>query len=461
MKINYKIKIISCLFILILLFSFSTNGCIKPNKNINNQHIRDENKIEIIDLGKDLTKEYVSPFDNKEKGYFISQGTVLENDIMYISGNSENTKIHFEGVLALNIIDNKILWKTTIKDGVFHGYLIKYNDYLYVTSDKYLTCLNKNTGKQLFKKEIECSPNLIPAVNNNILYVGGRIPPKFTSLYALNPDTGEEMYSIETGGHFEYTPTFHDNMAFYNTLGGSIFAIRYAEDYATRYHFESLWGREGQNAQDSLVGSPVYWNGNIYSQYHPAAYWIVSDRYLICYDVLTGKEKWKLLLAHYSDVPLNNTSPYEYLVKLKYKNTEYDVYYQQPFLHKDQLYLVTDKGFLVIDPPKGRIKKVINIDHEFLYNTDFLDINENIAYWWYSTAEEHNMIYLFDLNREMIDMVIKTPIDYKLSIRSVLFKDNYIYVLSNGGIIFIVDRILRKNINTFRINGDLNIDKIE
>lgn len=451
--------------ILILSLSLNSTGCTKTktNNNTDNPNIENkESKVEtkVIDLGENLAEKYVSPYNDEEKGYFSIEGSVLENDIMYMSGTCRGTKVDFEGVMALNLKDNKIIWKTMIKEGVSSGSLTKYNDYLYVTSDKYFTCLNKNNGKIIFKEEIECD-YVKPVVNNNILYIWGRIPPKFDSLYALNPDTGEELCSLEVRGHFDWSPTFFNNMIFFNTTEGSTFAIRVIEDTSSNYHFEILWSRIGENDQDPLVGSPVYWNENVYSQYHPAPYFIVNDRYLICYDALRGNEKWKLLLAHYVVDEQRTSPPYAYTVNLKYNDTEYKVDYQQPFLYEDQLYLFADKGLIVVDPLDGSIIKAINIDHELLDDTYTLHINENIAYWWYSNVDKYSMVCFFDLDKEMFDMEIKTPVDgsesAQLWVSNVFFKDNDIYIVSDAGIIFVVDKVLNKSVSAFRICGDLTI----
>ena len=114
MKIRYKTRFISYLSILILSLSLNSTGCTKTktNNNTDNPNIENkESKVEtkVIDLGENLAEKYVSPYNDEEKGYFSIEGSVLENDIMYMSGTCRGTKVDFEGVMALNLKDNKII----------------------------------------------------------------------------------------------------------------------------------------------------------------------------------------------------------------------------------------------------------------------------------------------------------------------------------------------------------------
>lgn len=45
----------------------------------------------------------------------------------------------------------------------------------------------------------------------------------------------------------------------------------------------------------------------------------------------------------------------------------------------------------------------------------------------------------------------------QLWVSNVFFKDNDIYIVSDAGIIFVVDKVLKKSVSAFRICGDLTI----
>jgi len=45
----------------------------------------------------------------------------------------------------------------------------------------------------------------------------------------------------------------------------------------------------------------------------------------------------------------------------------------------------------------------------------------------------------------------------QLWVSNVFFKDNDIYIVSDAGIIFTVDKVLKKSVSAFRICGDLTI----
>ena len=275
---------------------------------------------------------------DRDSGEILHDILLFENEIVEPLGNSVNgygspspmieegrVYIHFGsyGTAAIDTATGKVVWKRTdLPCQHFRGpgsSPMLYKDLLILTLDgidvQYMTALDKNTGKTVWKADrstewddiepdgtIRGDGDLRKAYTTPTLTsVGGKtimISPAAKACYAYEPDTGKELWHITYSGYSNASRTLiHDGAAYINTGYGKPHLIKLrldpnAKGDITDTHIE--WDIFKRIPKRS---SPIIADGAIY---------LTTDEGIISrIDPETGDEVWSdRLRGHFSASPI-------------------------------------------------------------------------------------------------------------------------------------------------------------
>lgn len=185
-------------------------------------------------------------------------------------------------------------WKTLLEGNVLSSPAI-YKDVAYIGGSEKFYALNADTGKQIWSIDVEGPAHSSPAVYNDIVYFGD-FSGKF---YAVNAIDGSIKWTFYAEGERRYGAKgihgmepqdqyFEDDWDFFNsspTIKNN--KIYFGSGNGKIYGLELETGNEIWSFQTGEVShtSPAVAYGNVY-----AGSW---DSNLYCLDAETGKQKWK------------------------------------------------------------------------------------------------------------------------------------------------------------------------
>jgi outer membrane protein assembly factor BamB len=143
---------------------------------------------------------------------------------------------------AFNLKTRQVDWKIDDIDpeGNSNVYApLVYKDKVYFQGTKTCFCINAQTGKIIWKKRIKEYDHLL---SSNLLIAEGMLflkPSNEAVLYALNPDTGQEIYQTPDCGTSECVMVYYKGVIYYGSDGkAKIYAIR-ASDGTILWSFKT------------------------------------------------------------------------------------------------------------------------------------------------------------------------------------------------------------------------------
>jgi eukaryotic-like serine/threonine-protein kinase len=124
--------------------------------------------------------------------------------------------------------------------------------------------------------------NSSPAISNGRVYIGS----SDKHIYALDLQTGKQVWSAILDGMVEASPTLIDNVVYIGTLNGTLYALD-AGSGSTRWTFSTgyklvggaNWFKDSENRLRILIGS--------------------YDAFIYCIDAQTGKSMWTYKTGNY------------------------------------------------------------------------------------------------------------------------------------------------------------------
>ena len=114
-----------------------------------------------------------------------------------------------------------------------------------------------------------------PAVVDNVVYCGA-LDGK---LYALNADSGKQMWAFDTRSTIGSSPTVQDGVIYFGSGDGRVWAI----DAKTGESSAGPW-KGGVKTSDEITGAPAIANGFVYA--------LSLDQVIHAIGSATGKERW-------------------------------------------------------------------------------------------------------------------------------------------------------------------------
>ena len=192
----------------------------------------------------------------------------MEGDIVLYRGNPQRT-----GVYNLPAIRTQpeVQWQTKVNSTLLTSPLVV-GDNLYVGSfTGRLYALNIETGEEIWSVSGFGQMENAGAVSGDLIVSGG-ISRK---VKALDRHTGSEMWSFETEKLIQATPLI---------VGDSVYIATYQAVYALDLNSGSLVWEVETGTEDAYMGAPAHKAGVIYT---------TGEKLLLALDAETGKELWR------------------------------------------------------------------------------------------------------------------------------------------------------------------------
>jgi outer membrane protein assembly factor BamB len=163
------------------------------------------------------------------------------------------------------------------------------SDYAY----QFLYALDARSGQEKWRFPWSTNANQpsCPAVSDGLVYIGGNngdkypttIGSKSEALYALDAESGREIWKFRTSFGVTPSPAVSDGLVYFGTDGGYLYALDAASGQL-KWDYLAMDPGEGPAAVDF---SPAVSDGAVY---------FTAGDYLYALDAQTGQEKWTLKL---------------------------------------------------------------------------------------------------------------------------------------------------------------------
>ncbi len=202
-----------------LLWKYETDNYLVATPSV----VAGENPAVIVG-GCDGLLHVVSARDGKEMqnfeiGAYIPNSAGVRDGIAYVA--------HFGGeVGAYDVNSGEEVWKIAIGDGVeLYASPAVTADKVYVGGrDKLMRCLDRMSGKELWRFATRRAVDSSPVVCEDAIYVGGMDG----RLYAVDPEDGEELWSYEIGAKLSASPAISNGTLVIGGEDGVLYAFREA-----------------------------------------------------------------------------------------------------------------------------------------------------------------------------------------------------------------------------------------
>ncbi len=227
--------------------------------------------------------EFVSPVVVDGRVYFASE----EDEIAYCLDAATGAEIwRFENIGdsiddALHVVDGKAylasdsiwcldaitggkIWSFGDTSCYFSGPPVPYLEYVFASGELFVYCMDGLSGEEVWQTEDTLSTVSSLTAWNDMLFVPGSawLDPHF---YALDIETGEVVWEIENGGHWDSSPVVVDSTIYIGTHSQGLFAI---DPFDGSYVV--LWESEGVKIESTpaVHGEMIYFgdrNGVFYA----------------------------------------------------------------------------------------------------------------------------------------------------------------------------------------------------
>lgn len=138
-------------------------------------------------------------------------------------------------------------------------------------SDHYLYALDSQTGREVWKFKTSGIIDLDPVVANDIVYFGS----SDGYFYAVEAQTGQELWDFQTDGEIHSSPVLAGDMVYFGSNDSYLYALNNQTG-------QELWRFKTKGV---VVPSPAVADGTVYVG--------SRDHYFYAVDAATGQEKWK------------------------------------------------------------------------------------------------------------------------------------------------------------------------
>jgi len=195
-----------------------------------------------------------------------------------VFGNKVIVGLNNGKLIAVDKITGKLIWTYTTDNqisGSANVWVSGSKAGIVVGSyDYYLHCIDPRTGKQLWKIETNNYVNGTPSIQEGKIVFGGCDGV----IRGVDPLTGSQTDTVDVGVYIAASPSLAGDMAYFGDYEGTVFGL----NIRTR---KIVWEIPGTAESGSVLAVPAVGNN----------YVVIGneDKFLYCYNALTGKLIWK------------------------------------------------------------------------------------------------------------------------------------------------------------------------
>ena len=229
--------------------------------------------------GKFLDPPFVSAKWSLPIGHLIEHGPVIGGDDLFI--------LDLEGIVySVDKKTGKVNWKKDF--GELSAAAPAYYDgivYALNLDPDQIVAIRAKDGKELWRKSIGS-----PGSESSPMVVGKKLifGCQCGSVYAMNPKTGELLWSTQTAGEVKGAVAFHDGVVFGSNYGGEFFAID-ASDGDFKWRTPIIGGAFGRGG--GAYSTPAVAYGRVYvGAFDGRVYSLDEDTGEIAWTHSTGAE---------------------------------------------------------------------------------------------------------------------------------------------------------------------------
>ena len=312
----------------------------------------------------------------------------IENDILYAStfpSHINDGDVYTSRFFAFNLKTKKIIWENRYlsSENIFsinEEISIKDNNMYLGVNEKVIAtgragiinaisffyCIDKNTGKQIFKIPLYCTNS--PFIYNEYILIGSQTVQNTKlisdfSFNMINSLSGKVEFSYKINSKWTGAPAIYKNFCAIVTDDRSVYFF----DLEKKRFISKQTNRTSDNDPFPYDSSPVVFNDLVFS---------------------INEKKGLVLAAYYMETGNIAWSRDRFTLD----NKEYDLSCEQPFIYKDSLIChanIPSNTLLWIDPKSGILQKTSKITYPNFENMI-------ITSGYYRSLLDGNKLYLFD-----------------------------------------------------------------
>ncbi|MBQ9441285.1 MAG: PQQ-like beta-propeller repeat protein [Alphaproteobacteria bacterium] len=305
----------------------------------------------------------------------------------------------------------KILWKRSIgRKPIISNFVMDNNNLYIMDSNGNLCCINKNSGKILYKKFITNPPQLHSfcsaiSINNGIIYIGTNT----NEVIAFNTKNKKILWNKKFNNAIKGAPGCFKDKVIVNTINN----ITYALNKKTG---EIIWNYSSEEESLTFLSSsaPVLYNNSIILMY--------SSGDIVSLDLTTGKVNWhELLIPNYmyssganflqsvvnpiiigSKVLISNVSSMMVLLDAEFGTKVWEkkigTISNPVIVNNEWVFVIADNNVLCINLNNGNIQWKLDLKKLFKKNKNYNDCP------WYGPLLINNQLWVFSGNADVLKL---------------------------------------------------------
>ena len=209
-------------------------------------------------------------------------GSGCAGDVICIDGPNQTNQL-----VALDRQTGRELWRFPTAMGVWSSPAVVEGVVYFGSYDGFLYAVNRESGQEVWRFRAENSIVSSPAVGDDILYFGSGCfqctlfsqEKANTFLYAVDRQTGQELWRFQADGYVESTPAVVDGVVYFGSNDRTLYAVD-SRSGQVKWQLKTF-GR--------ITSSPAVTHDRVYVTNH--------DRNLYAIDRQTGQEVWRFTTA--------------------------------------------------------------------------------------------------------------------------------------------------------------------
>lgn len=195
-----------------------------------------------------------------------------------VFGNKVIVGLNNGKLIAVDKVTGKLIWTYTTDNqisGSANVWVSGSKAGIVVGSyDYYLHCIDPRTGKEIWKIETNNYVNGTPSIQDGKIIFGGCDGV----IRVVDPLTGNQKDTVDVGVYIAASPSLAGDMAYFGDYEGTVFGL----NIKTK---KMVWKIPGTAESGSVLAVPAVGNNFV----------VIGneDKFLYCYNALTGKLIWK------------------------------------------------------------------------------------------------------------------------------------------------------------------------
>jgi outer membrane protein assembly factor BamB len=187
-----------------------------PNAGVGSSflsHTADENNSSSINIGVDFNNITISEsWVNNELDYNTRHGALIDGDFIYTS--------LADGLAKLKRSNGEVVWSVDL-EGAVKGSIALEGEVVFASADEYFYAIDKNTGEDLWGKDITHPIEATPAIHNGNVIISDITKGVYS--FAINSGKQNWFYPITNGSSGTFL--IHKNKLFIGDNDGAIHSI--------------------------------------------------------------------------------------------------------------------------------------------------------------------------------------------------------------------------------------------